>query len=36
MVPGVSRVKAGDFYKKFGFVETGDNIDDEIVAELKL
>jgi len=27
---------AGDFYKKFGFVETGEKIDDEIVAELKL
>jgi hypothetical protein len=26
----------GDFYKKFGFVETGEKIDDEIVAELKL
>ena len=27
---------AGDFYKRFGFVETGEKIDDEIVAELKL
>jgi diamine N-acetyltransferase len=27
---------AGDFYKKFGFKETGEMIDDEIVAELKL
>lgn len=27
---------AGDFYKKFGFVETGEKIDDETVAELKL
>jgi diamine N-acetyltransferase len=27
---------AGDFYKKFGFVETGEKIDNEIVAELKL
>ena len=27
---------AGDFYKKFGFLETGEKIDDEIVAELKL
>ena len=27
---------AGDFYKSFGFVETGEKIDEEIVAELKL
>jgi diamine N-acetyltransferase len=27
---------AGDFYKKFGFVETGEKIDEETVAELKL
>jgi diamine N-acetyltransferase len=27
---------AGDFYKKFGFVETGERIDEETVAELKL
>jgi hypothetical protein len=27
---------AGDFYKSFGFTETGEKIDDEIVAELKL
>jgi diamine N-acetyltransferase len=27
---------AGDFYKKFGFIETGEKIDEEIVAELKL
>ncbi len=27
---------AGDFYKKFGFIPTGEIIDDEIVAELKL
>jgi len=27
---------AGDFYKKFGFTETGEMIDDEIVAELIL
>jgi hypothetical protein len=26
---------AGDFYKKFGFVETGEKIDDEIVAAFK-
>ena len=30
------RGNAGDFYKKFGFVETGEKIDEEIVAELKL
>ncbi len=27
---------AGDFYKKFGFIETGEKIDEETVAELKL
>lgn len=27
---------AGDFYKKFGFIETGEKLDEEIVAELKL
>ena len=27
---------AGDFYKKFGFIPTGETIDEEIVAELKL
>jgi hypothetical protein len=27
---------AGDFYKKFGFIESGEKIDEEIVAELKL
>jgi diamine N-acetyltransferase len=27
---------AGDFYKRFGFVETGEKIDEEIVAEFKL
>jgi diamine N-acetyltransferase len=27
---------AGDFYKKFGFVETGEKIGEEIVAEFKL
>jgi diamine N-acetyltransferase len=27
---------AGAFYKKFGFVETGEKIDEETVAELKL
>jgi diamine N-acetyltransferase len=27
---------AGDFHKKFGFIETGEKIDEEIVAELKL
>ena len=27
---------AGDFYKRFGFVETGERIDEEIVAALKL
>ena len=27
---------AGDFYKKFGFIPTGEKIDEEIVAELKL
>lgn len=27
---------AGDFYKKFGFIETGEKIDEEIVAELML
>jgi diamine N-acetyltransferase len=27
---------AGDFYKRFGFIETGERIDEEIVAELKL
>ena len=27
---------AGDFYKKFGFIETGEIIGEEIVAELKL
>ena len=27
---------AGDFYKRFGFIETGEKIDQEIVAELKL
>jgi hypothetical protein len=27
---------AGDFYKRFGFKETGERIDEEIVAELKL
>ena len=27
---------AGDFYKKFGFIETGEKNDEEIVAELKL
>jgi diamine N-acetyltransferase len=27
---------AGDFYKRFGFIETGEKIDEEIVAELKL
>ena len=26
---------AGDFYKRFGFKETGEKIDDEIVAEYK-
>lgn len=32
--PGVGN--AGDFYKRFGFIETGEKIDEEIVAELKL
>ena len=27
---------AGDFYKRFGFNETGEKIEDEIVAELRL
>lgn len=27
---------AGDFYKKFGFKETGEKIDEEFVAEFKL
>jgi diamine N-acetyltransferase len=27
---------AGDFYKSFGFKETGEKIDEEIVAEFKL
>ena len=27
---------AADFYTKFGFVETGEKLDEEIVAELKL
>jgi hypothetical protein len=27
---------AGDFYKKFGFIETGEKIDNEILAELTL
>ena len=27
---------AGDFYKRFGFIETGEKIEEEIVAELKL
>ena len=27
---------AGDFYKRFGFVETGERIEEEIVAALKL
>jgi diamine N-acetyltransferase len=27
---------AGDFYKKLGFVETGEKMDEEIVAEFKL
>jgi GNAT superfamily N-acetyltransferase len=27
---------AGDFYKRFGFIETGEKMDEEIVAELKL
>jgi diamine N-acetyltransferase len=27
---------AGDFYKKFGFTETGEKLGEEIVAELKL
>jgi diamine N-acetyltransferase len=27
---------AGDFYKRFGFTETGEKMDEEIVAELKL
>ena len=27
---------AGDFYKRFGFIETGEKIDEEVVAELKL
>ena len=31
-----SEGNAGDFYKKIGFVETGEMIDDEIVAEFKL
>ena len=26
---------AGDFYKKFGFVETGEKMGDEIVAEFR-
>ena len=26
---------AGDFYKRFGFTETGEKVDDEIVAEYK-
>jgi hypothetical protein len=26
---------AGDFYKKLGFVETGEKMDEEIVAEYK-
>jgi diamine N-acetyltransferase len=30
-----SEGNAGDFYKKFGFVETGEKIDDEIVAEFR-
>ena len=32
--PGEGNV--GDFYKRFGFIETGEKIDQEIVAELKL
>ncbi len=31
-----SEGNAGDFYKKIGFVETGEKIDEEIVAEFKL
>jgi diamine N-acetyltransferase len=31
-----SEGNAGDFYKKFGFIPTGEKIDEEIVAELKL
>lgn len=31
-----SEGNAGDFYKRFGFIETGEKIDEEIVAELKL
>jgi diamine N-acetyltransferase len=27
---------AGDFYKKLGFVETGEKMDEEIIAEFKL
>ena len=27
---------AGDFYKRFGFIETGEKIENEIVAELRL
>ena len=27
---------AGNFYKRFGFIETGEKIDEEIVAALKL
>jgi diamine N-acetyltransferase len=30
-----SEGNAGDFYKKFGFIETGEKIDDEIVAEFR-
>jgi hypothetical protein len=27
---------AGDFYKKLGFVETGEKMGEEIIAEFKL
>ena len=30
-----SEGNAGDFYKRFGFIETGEKIDEEIVAEFR-
>lgn len=30
-----SEGNAGDFYKRFGFVETGEKIDEELIAEYK-
>ena len=30
-----SEGNAGDFYKRFGFIETGEKIDEEVVAEFR-